>query len=126
MIGNGLAYVSAAVRDPQEVAGILERDFGLRRADCAVGGTGRTAPVLVVGDTAVALFEVGDPWRLAGAFQYPVDGGLRDVSATCEFVLTHPGSLHEVTESRAYRALSAHAQLAPGQVLSYTLSYWQG
>ena len=33
MIGNGLAYVSAAVRDPQEVAGILERDFGLRRAE---------------------------------------------------------------------------------------------
>ena len=62
MIGNGLAYVSAVVRDPEAVAGILERDFGLRRADCAVGGTGRTAPVLVVGDTAVALFEIGDPF----------------------------------------------------------------
>ena len=62
MIGNGLAYVSAAVRDPQGVAGIFERDLGLTRADCAVGGTGRTAPVLVVGDTAVALFEVGDPF----------------------------------------------------------------
>ena len=62
MIGNGLAYASAAVRDPQRVAGILERDFGLRRADCAVGGTGRTAPVLVVGETAVALFEIGDPF----------------------------------------------------------------
>jgi len=62
MIGNGLAYVSAAVRDPQGVAGILERDFRLRRTDCAVGETGRTAPVLVVGDTAVVLFDIGDPF----------------------------------------------------------------
>ena len=60
MIGNGLAYVGVVVRDVPAVAEILERDFELPRANCDVGDTGRQAPVFPVGETALALFELGD------------------------------------------------------------------
>ncbi len=62
MIGNGLAYVAVVVRDVDAVATALARDFGLARTDCAVGETGRSAPVLSVGESALALFELGDPF----------------------------------------------------------------
>ena len=62
MIGNGLAYVGVVVRDVPAVAEILERDFDLPRANCDVGDTGRQAPVFPVGKTALALFELGDPF----------------------------------------------------------------
>ena len=60
MIGNGLAYLSIAVRDVDSVASTLETHFRLRKTECAVGTTGRRAPVFPVGKTAVALFELGD------------------------------------------------------------------
>lgn len=60
MIGNGLAYVGVVVRDVSTVAGILERDFDLPRGSCEIGDTGRRAPVFPVGQTALALFELGD------------------------------------------------------------------
>ena len=62
MIGNGLAYVGVVVRDVSTVAGILERDFDLPRGSCEIGDTGRRAPVFPVGQTALALFELGDPF----------------------------------------------------------------
>ncbi len=62
MIGNGLAYVGVVVRDAPAVAEILERDFELPRAQCAIGDSGRQAPVFPVGQTALALFELGDPF----------------------------------------------------------------
>ena len=62
MIGNGLAYVGVVVRDVSTVAGILERDFDLPRGSCEIGDTGRRAPVFPVGETALALFELGDPF----------------------------------------------------------------
>ena len=62
MIGNGLAYVGVVVRDVPAVAEILERDFELPRASCAAGDTGREVPVFPVGQTALALFELGDPF----------------------------------------------------------------
>ena len=62
MIGTGMAYVSVVVRDVESVAAILERDFLLPRADHKVGSTGGKAPVFAVGRTAVALFELGDPF----------------------------------------------------------------
>ena len=60
MIGNGLAYASVAVRDVNGVAEILQRDFQLSPTMCAIGSTGRRAPVFPVGKTAIALFELGD------------------------------------------------------------------
>ncbi len=62
MIGTGLAYVGVVVRGVDAVADILERDFQLPRLRCAIGSTGRHAPVFPVGRTAVALFELGDPF----------------------------------------------------------------
>ena len=62
MIGNGLAYVGVVVRDVPAVAEILERDFELPRAVCDIGDSGRQAPVFPVGRTALALFELGDPF----------------------------------------------------------------
>ena len=62
MIGNGLAYVGVVVRDVAAVAAILERDFELPRAVCEIGSSGRPAPVFPVGQTALALFELGDPF----------------------------------------------------------------
>ena len=64
MIGNGLAYVGVVVRDVSTVAGILERDFDLPRGSCEIGESGRRVPVFPVGQTAVALFELGDPFVL--------------------------------------------------------------
>ncbi len=62
MIGNGLSYVGVVVRDVPAVAEILERDFELPRASCEIGGSDRQAPVFPVGETALALFELGDPF----------------------------------------------------------------
>ena len=62
MFGNGLSYIGVVVRDVPAVAGILERDFELPRAACRIGGSDREAPVFPVGETALALFELGDPF----------------------------------------------------------------
>ena len=62
MIGAGLTYVGVVVRHVEGVAAILERDFLLPRTCCAIGSTGRQAPVFSVGRTPVALFESGDPF----------------------------------------------------------------
>ena len=60
MIGNGLAYLSVVVRDVAAVAEMLTRDFKLEAAMMTVGSSGVRAPVFPIGETAVALFEVGD------------------------------------------------------------------
>ena len=62
MIGEGLAYVAVAVRDVAAVALSLERDFLLPRSDYTIGTSQRQAPVFSVGQTALALFELGDPF----------------------------------------------------------------
>ncbi len=62
MIGNGLAYLSVVVRDVAAVAEMLTRDFKLEAAMLTVGSSGTRAPVFPIGETAVALFEVGDPF----------------------------------------------------------------
>jgi len=62
MIGDGLAYVAAAVRNVTEVARTLEQDFQMERWNCAVGDSISTTPVFPVGQTALALFELGDPF----------------------------------------------------------------
>ena len=79
MIGNGLAYVGVVVRDVSTVAGILERDFDLPRGSCEIGDTGRRAPVFPVGQTALALFELGDPF-VGGAEKT----GLHHIAVTVE------------------------------------------
>ena len=62
MIGNGLAYVSVVVRDVEAVAEMLTRDFKLEASMMTVGSSGARAPVFAVGETAIALFELGDPF----------------------------------------------------------------
>ncbi|MBI4589058.1 MAG: VOC family protein [Candidatus Rokubacteria bacterium] len=62
MIGANLAYVALVVSDVEAAAALFQRDFGLTRTDCAVGETGRRAPVLNVGRSALALFAPGDPF----------------------------------------------------------------
>ena len=62
MIGNGLAYLSVVVRDVAAVAEMLTRDFKLEAAMLTVGSSGARTPVFAIGETAVALFEVGDPF----------------------------------------------------------------
>ena len=79
MIGNELAYVGVVVRDVSTVAGILERDFDLPRGSCELGETGRRAPVFPVGRTALALFELGDPF-VGGAEKT----GLHHIAVTVE------------------------------------------
>ena len=60
MIGDGLAYVAVAVRDVGTVAQVLERDFLLSRSNYVIGTSQKRAPVFLVGQTALALFELGD------------------------------------------------------------------
>jgi methylmalonyl-CoA/ethylmalonyl-CoA epimerase len=62
MIGGSLAYVALAMTDVEAAAAALARDWGLPRTDCAVGTTGRAAPVFGVGASAVALFAADDPF----------------------------------------------------------------
>jgi len=62
MIGENLVYAALVVTDVAAAAALFQRDFGLRRTDCAIGGSGRRAPVLSVGRSALALFAPGDPF----------------------------------------------------------------
>ena len=62
MIGETLAYVALVVSDVEAAAAMFQRDFGLRRTDYTVGGSGRRTPVLSVGASALALFAPGDPF----------------------------------------------------------------
>ena len=62
MISSGLAYVAIGVRDVAAVAATLEQDFRLPRADYTVDEGGTRVPVFPVGESALALFEAGDPF----------------------------------------------------------------
>lgn len=62
MIAKNLAYVALVVTDVEATAAALARDFGLRRTDCSVGETRRTAPVFRVGASALVLFAPTDPF----------------------------------------------------------------
>ena len=85
MIGNGLAYVSVVVRDVEAVAEMLTRDFKLEASMMTVGSSGSRAPVFPVGETAIALFEIGDSFvggaertgvhHLAVSTDFPVSSG---------------------------------------------------
>ncbi len=86
MIGNGLAYVSVVVRDVEAVSEMLTRDFKLEASMMTVGSSGSRTPVFPVGETAIALFEVGDSFvggaertgvhHLAVSVDFPVSAGL--------------------------------------------------
>ena len=66
MNGMKLSHVALAVRGVEETAEALERGFGLSRRD--IGGV----PFLGIGETALALFEAGDP-ALGGEDRAGVD-----------------------------------------------------
>ena len=60
MTGYGLAYVALTVRDRQAASEILGDDLGLERL--SLEGHDGPVPTFGVGATALALFEVGDPF----------------------------------------------------------------
>jgi catechol 2,3-dioxygenase-like lactoylglutathione lyase family enzyme len=66
MIGR-LAWLGLAVTDVDATARALARDFGLTRADRAVGDGGRRAPCFAVGAAELALFAPDDPFLGAPA-----------------------------------------------------------
>ena len=76
---EGLAYAAVIVRDVEDVAAKLEGDFGLARHDLPVGADGHSAPVFAVGDAALALFELGDPF--VGGVERP---GLHHIALAAE------------------------------------------
>ena len=61
MIGK-LAWVGLAVTDVAGAARVLADDFELARTDCAVGTSGKSAPVFALGEAALALFAPDDPF----------------------------------------------------------------
>lgn len=60
-----LAYVALVVDDPQRSAALFEHDFGLPRQEFSCAGS--TVPVITVGASALALFQVADPFLGADA-----------------------------------------------------------
>lgn len=55
-----LAYVALVVDTPETTAAIFEGDFGLPRRDVTCNG--RNVPLISVGASALAFFQVGDPF----------------------------------------------------------------
>lgn len=111
MIGSGLAYVGVVVRGVEQVGEILERDFGLLAQPARIGASGRVAPVFPLGQTAVALFEVGSEFvggvQRTGVHHLAVEvGGL--LSASMEAASLGIGSASDESEmglGGAYRIL---------------------
>jgi methylmalonyl-CoA epimerase len=62
MLGNSLAYVALVVTDVETTARVFATLFSLRRTNCPVGNSGRSAPVFSVGRSALALFAPDDPF----------------------------------------------------------------
>lgn len=60
MSGYDLAYVALAVRDMDAASIVLGEDLGLERL--SLTGHDGPVPVFGIGGTALALFEVGDPF----------------------------------------------------------------
>lgn len=111
MIGSRLAYVGVAVRGAEQVGEILERDFGLLAQPGRIGSSGRVAPVFPIGETAVALFEVGSDF-IGGSLRTGVHhlavevGGL--LSASLEAAALGIGAVSGESEmglAGAYRIL---------------------
>lgn len=61
MQANNLAYIAVVSKDVAKAETLFEKTLGLTRTDVAAGN-GRTAPVFSVGQSAIALFEAGDPF----------------------------------------------------------------
>lgn len=62
MIGTKLAYIAIVVRNAPAIAQILEHHFALTPTYCQIADTPRQAPLFPIGQTALALFEQGDPY----------------------------------------------------------------
>jgi catechol 2,3-dioxygenase-like lactoylglutathione lyase family enzyme len=56
-----LAYVALVTRDVEAAGRFFGRALGLVPTDVRVGDTPRTVPLFAVGESAIALFEPGDP-----------------------------------------------------------------
>ena len=62
MISRQLAYAALVVKDVEATARVLGEVLGLRHSPLPVGENGATVPVFSVGESALALFALGDPF----------------------------------------------------------------
>ena len=62
-----LGHVALVVSDVEDAAAVLAGNFGLRRTDCPIAGSGRRVPVFSVGRASLALFAPDDPFLGATA-----------------------------------------------------------
>jgi methylmalonyl-CoA/ethylmalonyl-CoA epimerase len=88
MLGNNLAYIALVVTDVEATAAVFAQGFGLRRTNCAVGDSDRSAPVFSVGESALALFTPSDPF-VGGAAKpgvHHIALGVKDLSAAAALV----------------------------------------
>jgi methylmalonyl-CoA epimerase len=60
--GEELAYVALVVDDVEAAAAVWQKDFDLQRSDVAVLNDSNRVPLLHVGNSALALFAVGDAY----------------------------------------------------------------
>ena len=63
---TGLAYVGLAVKDVETTAGVLEHQFKLGRRQARTP-KGRSVPLFSVGESALVLFAIDDPFLDDGA-----------------------------------------------------------
>jgi catechol 2,3-dioxygenase-like lactoylglutathione lyase family enzyme/predicted enzyme related to lactoylglutathione lyase len=57
---SDIAYIALVSKDVDKASTLFEKTLGLKRTDVEAS-KGRTVPVFSVGQTAIALFEPGDP-----------------------------------------------------------------
>ena len=62
MLNNRLSYVTIACADADRTADVLGKHFGLARSEHKADETGRTIPMFAVGETAIGVVAVGDPF----------------------------------------------------------------
>jgi methylmalonyl-CoA epimerase len=62
MLNNRLSYVTIVCTDADRTANVLENHFGLARSEHKAGGSGRLIPTFAVGETAIGVVPVGDPF----------------------------------------------------------------
>jgi len=61
MIATKMAYVALVSNDVQATSTVFEKYLGLPRNDLLSGATGEIVPVFTIGESAFAVFAVGDP-----------------------------------------------------------------
>jgi methylmalonyl-CoA epimerase len=83
MLNSRLSYITIACAEGDRTANVLEKHFGLARSEHKAGETGRLIPMFAVGETAIGVVPVGDPF---------VDGDPRPGVHHLAFASADPGA----------------------------------